>query len=62
MVASASFISSKISGSSIVAGTLNSSPSAILHTVERKIFPDRVFGKRFIISACLKNATGQAYL
>ena len=42
MVASASLISSKINGSSIVAGTLNSSPSAILHTVERNIFPDRV--------------------
>ena len=32
--------------------------TGILHTVDRRIFPDRVLGNLFIINACLKNATG----
>ena len=51
MVFKAAFISSKIVGSSIVAGVLKSSPSAILQTVALSIFPDRVFGSLFMINA-----------
>ena len=36
-------ISSRIAGSSIVAGILYSSPSAIFLTVPRRIFPDRTY-------------------
>jgi hypothetical protein len=39
-------ISSKTTGSSIVAGICHSSPSAIFLIVPRKIFPERVFGSR----------------
>ena len=53
-----SFISSKIAGSSIVAGILYSSLSAIFLTVPLKIFPDLVFGNLFTTIAVLKAATG----
>ena len=58
MVNSASVISVRISGSSIVAGIFHSFPSAIARIVPRKTFPDRVFGKRLTTSACLNAATG----
>ena len=58
MVCSASLISSRIAGSSIVAGSLNSAPSAIFTIVARRIFPDRVFGRRSTTKACLNAATG----
>ena len=43
---SAALISSRIAGSSIVAGTFGVSPSAICRMVPRRIFPERVFGRR----------------
>src|SRR6202163_1064841 len=43
---SASPISSSTLGSSMVAGIVHGSPSAIFLMVPRKIFPERVFGSR----------------
>ena len=57
-VCNAARISSRMAGSSIVAGILKSSPSAILTMVARRILPDRVLGRRLTTSACLKAATG----
>ena len=45
---SAFAISSRIAGSSIVAGMVQGSPSAIFFMVPRRILPDRVFGSRAI--------------
>jgi len=39
-------ISSKIAGSSMVAGMVQGSPSAIFLMVPRRILPERVFGSR----------------
>ena len=44
-----------------MAGSLNSSPLAILRIVPRKILPDRVFGKRFTETAVLNAATGPIF-
>ena len=46
MAASAMAISSRMAGSSMVAGIFQSSPSAILTIVPRRILPERVFGSR----------------
>jgi Flp pilus assembly protein TadG len=51
-------ISSRIAGSSMVAGIFQSSPSAIFCMVPRRILPERVLGRRFTVSAILKAATG----
>jgi hypothetical protein len=48
---SASPISSKIAGSSIVAGMVQGSWSAIFLIVPRRILPERVFGRRPAYSA-----------
>ena len=53
-----SFISSSIAGSSIVAGILYSSLSAIFLTVPLNILPDLVFGSLLTTMANLKAATG----
>jgi len=53
-------ISSKITGSSIVAGIVHISWSAIFFIVPRRIFPDRVFGSRATTTACLATASGFA--
>ena len=45
-------------GSSIVAGIVQASPSAIFCIVPRRILPERVFGRRSTITASLKAATG----
>src|SRR4051812_11684803 len=55
---SASPISSSTLGSSIVAGMVHSSPSAIFLMVPRRIFPERVFGSRPTVMASLNAATG----
>src|SRR5438132_2371719 len=55
---SASPISSSTLGSSIVAGMVQLSPSAIFLMVPRRIFPERVFGSRPTVIASLKAATG----
>src|SRR5207247_336940 len=55
---SASPISSRMPGSSMVAGTVYSTPSAMRFTVPLRIFPERVFGRRFTTAAVLKLATG----
>ena len=44
---SAVSISGRIAASSMVEGAVYGSPSAILRMVERRIFPERVLGKRF---------------
>jgi hypothetical protein len=51
-------ISSRIAGSSMVAGTEYSSPSAMRRIVPRRIFPERVFGSRPTTAAVLNAATG----
>src|SRR5450432_2370719 len=51
-------ISSSTFGSSMVAGMVQASPSAIFLMVPRRIFPDRVFGNRATVMASLKAATG----
>src|SRR5713101_8689120 len=51
-------ISPRIAGSSMVAGMVHGSPSAIFFMVPRKILPDRVFGSRATVMASLKAATG----
>mgnify|MGYP003406743093 CR=1 FL=1 len=48
----ASDASSLMTGSSIVAGVLNDSPSAILTMVPRRILPERVFGSRSTNTYC----------
>jgi hypothetical protein len=47
-------ISSRIAGSSIVAGMVQGSPSAVFFMVPRRILPERVFGSRatVIIRRC----------
>src|SRR4029079_16336335 len=55
---SASPISSSTLGSSIVAGMVHGSLSAIFLMVPRRILPDRVFGRRPTVIASLKAATG----
>ena len=42
----ADWISSRIPGSSIVAGIVQGSPPAIFFIVPRRILPERVFGRR----------------
>src|SRR4051794_41943146 len=55
---SAAAISSRIAGSSIVAGIDHGSPSAVFFTVPRRILPGRVFGRRTTVIASLKAGTG----
>ena len=50
-------ISSRILGSSMVAGIDHSSPSAILRIVPRRILPDLVLGRRSTTRTILKAAT-----
>ena len=45
-------------GSSIVAGMVHGSPSAIFLMVPRRILPERVFGRRLTVMASLNAATG----
>ncbi len=54
-------ISSRIAGSSIVAGIVQASPSAIFFIVPRRIFPERVFGSRATMIASLNAATGPIF-
>ena len=54
-------ISSRIAGSSIVAGIVQGSPSAIFFMVPRRILPERVFGSRATVMASLKAATGPIF-
>jgi len=54
----ASPISSSTLGSSMVAGIVQGSPSAIFLMVPRRIFPERVFGSRATVIASLNAATG----
>src|SRR6202000_18287 len=58
---SASPISSSTLGSSMVAGMVQDSPSAIFLMVPRRILPERVFGKRPTVMARLKEATGPSF-
>src|SRR4051794_18382934 len=51
-------ISSRIEGSSIVAGAVHGTPSAIFFTVPRTILPERVLGSRFTTIADLNDTTG----
>ena len=51
-------ISVRIAGSSIVAGSVYSAPSAIFFMVALRILPERVFGSRLTTAAVLKAATG----
>src|SRR5258708_40223090 len=55
---SASPISSSTLGSSMVAGIVQGSPSAIFLMVPRRILPERVFGSRATVIASLNAATG----
>src|SRR6266566_977122 len=55
---SATPISSRTAGSSIVAGKFQGSPSAIFFMVPRRILPDRVLGRRVTVMASLNAATG----
>src|SRR3984893_19524501 len=55
---SASPISSSTLGSSMVAGIVHGSPSAIFLIVPRRIFPDPVFGTSATVVASLNAATG----
>ena len=55
---SASPISSRTIGSSMVAGIDHASPSAIFFMVPRRILPERVLGRRATVMASLKAATG----
>ena len=55
---SASAISSSAFGSSIVAGVVQASWSAIFFIVPRRILPERVFGRRGTTIAILNAATG----
>src|SRR6202040_1545570 len=56
--ARAAAISGRIAGSSMVAGSRYSSPSAIFFMVPRRILPERVFGSRLTTTATLNDATG----
>src|SRR5215470_5245473 len=58
---SASPISSSTLGSSIVAGMVQLSPSAIFLMVPRRILPERVFGSLPTVIASLKAATGPSF-
>src|SRR5262250_247127 len=58
---SASPISSSTLGSSIVAGIVHVSPSAIFLMVPRRILPERVFGSRPTVIASLNAATGPSF-
>jgi hypothetical protein len=55
---SALSISLSITGSSIVAGMVQGSPSAIFFMVPRRTLPERVFGSRATVITSLKAATG----
>src|SRR5262249_50080551 len=54
-------ISSRMTGSSIVARTFHGSPSAIFFIVPRRILPERVFGNRATAMATLNAATGPIF-
>ena len=54
-------ISSSTFGSSIVAGMVQLSPSAIFFMVPRRILPERVFGSRGTVMASLNAATGPIF-
>jgi len=58
---SAAQISSRIPASSMVAGMVQLSPSAIFFMVPRRILPDRVLGSRPTVMASLKAATGPIF-
>src|ERR1700757_3166236 len=58
---SASLISSSTFGSSMVAGIVQGSPSAIFLMVPRRILPERVFGSRATVIASLNAATGPSF-
>src|SRR5262249_46530588 len=55
---SAAPISSRMTGSSMVAGMLHGCSSAIFFMVPRRILPERVFGSRATVMASLNAATG----
>jgi hypothetical protein len=57
-VRSATAISSRLAGSSMVAGTRQASASAMRRMVPRSTLPERVFGRRGTTTACLKALTG----
>src|SRR4051812_7574464 len=54
-------ISSRTAGSSMVAGMVQGSPSAIFFMVPRRILPDRVFGSRATTIASLNDASGPIF-
>jgi len=58
IVLSALSISLRITGSSIVAGMIHGSPSAIFFIVPRRTLPERVFGSLETVIVSLKAARG----